>query len=63
MKWLLKKGDRYPGQLGWPGNGKHYRVTLLQADALYHLEKGMDGVAAPMISITKEAFPTSSCHQ
>lgn len=54
--------EGYPGQSGWPGNGKHYRVSLLQADGNYNLELGNNrGDATDLFGATvKSLGPTGT---
>jgi hypothetical protein len=40
LRITSNKGRGYPGMAGWPGNGQHYQVALMQADSEYDLEKG-----------------------
>jgi M6 family metalloprotease-like protein len=39
---LNNRDQGYPGQPAWPGNNKHYRVALLQADGNYDLERNVN---------------------
>jgi hypothetical protein len=64
----------YPGQAGWPTNGNHYKVALLQKDRQYHLEKG-DGVGTfadfyvagdtlmPSVDPNNPVYPNTNSYQ
>ena len=47
-------GMTNPG--GWPGNGRHYEVALLQADGLYRLEQSLSNGDAAMFWLTGETL-------
>lgn len=36
------KEEGYPGQTGWPGNNKHFKIALLPADGRYDLERNVN---------------------
>lgn len=55
--------EGFPGQPGWPENGKHYKVSLLQADGAYHLERGEgygDGSEVWHAGIQNELGPSNN---
>lgn len=60
----------YPGKEGFPEDGKHYRVSLIQADGSYSLEKGEDRGDAGHIYLTGQSlsedvktYPSTASYQ
>lgn len=64
------KAEGYPTQYGWPQNGKHYKVALLQADGQYLLERNLTNGTAAMLYrngtnsyISSKTVPSTDAYQ
>src|SRR5262249_31974161 len=55
----------FPGQAGWPENGNHYAIALLQADGRYDLEKNVNADTTDLyhdlagIALSETTVPSS----
>ena len=70
---FLQSRPGFPGQAGWPQNGNHYTVAVLQADGEYELERSLNrgdeldlwtpGMALTPDGTGDKAFPNSDSYE